>query len=362
MNLKQAEEARERRTRAGVDAIAAMHAGAPLHIFGTTTYAQRVAAYARSHGNASLTFIDDGRAGQRFMDAPVVAIAQAPASGLVIGCVVEGRPKTVHRLLEQAGVRAPVDYYNLNAADPDSFPVPFWRNNVDDINAHQAEYAWLRERLEDDASRMLLDDLLRFRYANDPLSGGLTYRLHEQYWEPFINWSAIRSFVDGGSFDGKTALQFIERTPGYERVDVFEPFPASMANAQRTLHGQRDAYFHPYAILDQRKALRFTSGAGSANGLNEGGDIEVLTCALDDELRGMHPGMIKLDIEGAEPEAIDGAQGIIREQRPVLAVCVYHDQSHFWRIPRQVLALRPDYRVRLCHYSEGVYETVMYFY
>lgn len=44
-----------------------------------------------------------------------------------------------------------------------------------------------------------------------------------------------------------------------------------------------------------------------------------------------------------------------------MAICVYHDQRDFWRIPERVLSYVGDYDVHLRHYTEGVLETVMYF-
>ena len=69
---------------------------------------------------------------------------------------------------------------------------------------------------------------------------------------------------------------------------------------------------------------------------------------------------------GAEPdvaadEALQGAQGHIKNGHPILAIAVYHTVSDFWRIPEYVLSLRPDYRIFLRHYTEGWSETVMYF-
>jgi FkbM family methyltransferase len=357
-NLK---DIREQQRLIGDRMLGLINGGVRFLIFGTTTYAARMAEHASRRGNTRFTFIDDGKAGGRFMDAPIVALKDADLSLPVVSGVVEGRPKTIHTLLAQAGAKDIANYYHLNLVDPQRFPVPFWENNVADIDENPEKYAGLRGLLADDLSRTTLDDLLHFRYTNQYEHGSLLYHLHEQYWEPFIDFSKVTSFVDGGSFDGQTALQFIQRQPAYERVDVFEPFPNSMANAKRNLEGRANAHFHPYAILDQRKTLRFTTTAGSANGLSDCGDIAVETCALDEELKGARVGMLKLDIEGAELEALDGARDIIEQQRPILAVCVYHDQSHFWRVPEKVLAMRADYQVYLRHYSEGVYETVMYF-
>lgn len=330
-------------------------------IFGTTAYAPAIATYMEKLSDARIRFVDDTKSGSQFMGREVIALRDADPKLPVISSVIEGRPKTVHHLLEGAGFHGIGSYLHLNLADAAAFPVPFWKNNVADIDAHADKYAWLRSLFADDTSRATLDDVLDLRYNNDFLSGGLTYRLNEQYWEPFIDCARIASFVDGGSFDGNTTLQFIQRNPAFERADVFEPFPDSMRSAQRLLAPYANVRFHERAILDGAKDLHFETGKGSANGLSESGQLKVRSCALDQELEGVRIGMIKLDIEGAEPLAIDGARGIISSQRPVLAICVYHDQSHFWKIPEQVLAIRNDYKVYLRHYTEGIYETVMYF-
>jgi hypothetical protein len=68
-----------------------------------------------------------------------------------------------------------------------------------------------------------------------------------------------------------------------------------------------------------------------------------------------------MDIEGGESLAIIGATRIIREHHPRLALAVYHKPGDFWRIPKQVLEIYPDFKVYLRHYTESVYETIMFF-
>lgn len=69
---------------------------------------------------------------------------------------------------------------------------------------------------------------------------------------------------------------------------------------------------------------------------------------------------IKLDIEGAEKEALEGAAGIIRRDRPRLAVCIYHKPEDILAIPEIILRMREDYRFYLRQYSIGFAETVLY--
>jgi hypothetical protein len=44
-----------------------------------------------------------------------------------------------------------------------------------------------------------------------------------------------------------------------------------------------------------------------------------------------------------------------------MAVCIYHDQRDFWRVPLWVLEIDDRYDVYIRHYTQGVHETVMFF-
>jgi hypothetical protein len=73
------------------------------------------------------------------------------------------------------------------------------------------------------------------------------------------------------------------------------------------------------------------------------------------------PTFVKMDIEGAEPAALRGAAATIREHRPALAVCVYHEQDHLWTIPLQLRALCGDgYRYFLRRHEPDTWDVVLY--
>ena len=68
-----------------------------------------------------------------------------------------------------------------------------------------------------------------------------------------------------------------------------------------------------------------------------------------------------MDIEGAEENAIRGGEKLIKKYKPKLAICVYHQQRDFLKIPELILSYNSDYKIYLRHYTQGVFETVMYF-
>jgi hypothetical protein len=81
---------------------------------------------------------------------------------------------------------------------------------------------------------------------------------------------------------------------------------------------------------------------------------------LDELLDGRKPTIIKLDIEGAEPEALDGARNTIVAHAPVIAVCVYHRQDHLWRIPLMLHSWRSDYAFFLRPHNQEGWDLVCY--
>ena len=166
-------------------------------------------------------------------------------------------------------------------------------------------------------------------------------------------------FVDVGCFDGFTTIEFIKRCPDYKAIHVFEPDPMNMSIIKDRLKEFSRINYHDYALSNETQTLKFKSN-GSSSCLSSDGEIEIKCIRLDDVLQTPFS-FLKMDIEGAEAIAIEGAKQSIINHHPRLAISVYHRFDDLWRIPQQVLSYRDDYQVFIRHYTEGVTETVMFF-
>jgi hypothetical protein len=87
------------------------------------------------------------------------------------------------------------------------------------------------------------------------------------------------------------------------------------------------------------------------------------TTTIDELVRsGIAPRVdfIKMDIEGAELDALRGAMHTLRRDRPRLAISLYHRISDFETIPRFLASLELGYRFYLDHYTIHAEETVLF--
>ena len=72
---------------------------------------------------------------------------------------------------------------------------------------------------------------------------------------------------------------------------------------------------------------------------------------------------IKLDVEGAELDVLEGAKATVALYKPILALSVYHKLDDFWTLTNFVKSIRPDYEFALRHYpvsSESLFDKNKY--
>lgn len=118
-------------------------------------------------------------------------------------------------------------------------------------------------------------------------------------------------------------------------------------------------YGHGSSTNEPSSGISLYKTEPSANNLIQQAQVK----RLDDVLKSRNVTYIKMDVEGAEMNALLGAEHIIRTQRPRLSVCVYHKVSDFWQIPLLLNKFNHEYKFVLRHYSKtSCEETVLYAY
>ena len=214
------------------------------------------------------------------------------------------------------------------------------------------------QALADDASRREYVAQVSFRLLMDSESMGDSMR--PSYFLPDVYRLRRDEFlVDCGAFDGDTIRDFIRLTDNsFARVLAFEPdqinwgrLTAFLATLPEPVRRRISAFRQ--CVSDRTGEIAFET-TGTDLAASGRGSETVSATTLDELQADVGPSIVKLDIEGAELQALRGAIRTIRRCRPVLAVCAYHQQSHLWEVPLHIMKIETGYKLYLRpHGTEG---------
>lgn len=177
--------------------------------------------------------------------------------------------------------------------------------------------------------------------------------------------AAREFFVDAGCFDGFTTKSFFRWCKNEGYAYCFEPDHENIVTVQKTLSNAAGKYeLIEKALWSKTTTLSMDAKGNFATSValpNKNDNLpRVEAAALDDLLGDEEVTFIKMDIEGAEAEALRGARKIITEQKPKLAISIYHKPEDILTIPQLILEYNSNYKFYLRHYSFSDYDTVLY--
>ena len=178
--------------------------------------------------------------------------------------------------------------------------------------------------------------------------------------------------MDCGACLADTGLFFAEAVGPQGKVICFEPMPKNQRIVQANLalnpHLAARITLVPATVGGRHgDELEFSewgpsphAGDAGKAGLNK---VHVPVVSLDGIAQEMdlpRVDFIKMDIEGAELDALHGAEGLLLRFRPRLAICLYHRPEDFTTIPLYLDSLQLGYRFYLEHHYVNQFETVLY--
>jgi FkbM family methyltransferase len=207
-----------------------------------------------------------------------------------------------------------------------------------------------------------------------------TYQL-QQYWAPDHPEARPRKgdvVIDGGGYLGETALWFAHVVGDTGRVMTFEletgalgimrenleANPALASRIEINEHALWDEPGCELPILVSGPGTTLMSGAPDPDADGTGPVEQLVSTTSVDALVASgeleRVDFIKLDIEGAESQALTGAEQTLRRFRPRLALAAYHEFDDMWALMRQIDQLELGYRFAMAHFTPHHEETILY--
>ena len=218
------------------------------------------------------------------------------------------------------------------------------------LRLHLAQLEEVYEHLADEESRDCMVHILRYK-----LSGSLEELRfvsdRRQDLEHLFTFGPKETYGDLGAYNGDTIAEFLELTGGhYEHIYAVEPDPKNFVKLQHFVEKEqlRNCSLLQRGIWkDVAEALPFAAKGGRMSALDEKGKKVTPVTSLDAIIGNKSFTYIKMDVEGAEKEALAGGQDVISRCRPKLLIAGYHHDDDLWQIPRLLWSLVPDYKVYL---------------
>jgi FkbM family methyltransferase len=334
-----------------------------VYIFGAQRLGETIAGQCETGNIKIKAFIDNDirKHGKSLCGRAIIPLEAVENRDAVI-IVASKYLAAIGEQLEEEGFSTVIPFPALALIDASVFAVEaVFDGTHDDMMDNISSYLKLYELLADDQSRNVLDAILNFRLSYDATYLKSVGEPPERmYFDDVIKLTNNEVFVDGGGFDGDTAAAFISRTGhSYKKIMLFEPDQTLLDKARERLKGQKDIEFYGYGLFSRTGTLRFQLTGDLDGFISDSGEIEISTVALD-ELTKDDITLLKLDIEGSELDAIEGAARHISEDKLKMAICVYHKPAHLWQLPFRINELRPDCQFYLRHYSDTHFDTVLY--
>ena len=225
----------------------------------------------------------------------------------------------------------------------------------------------IREVLSDKKSVETFDNLIKYRTSNDKrLLEEIYEKEHRQYFPKsnIFKPSLEETFIDAGGCNGATSVEFVQWVNGkYNKIYLMEPdtLMQSVAKEYVALKDVQNIIFVGKAAYSKSTIINFENNAESGSShIEMNGKTQVETVTIDEMLNHTIATYIKMDIEGAELQALQGAKETIECYRPKLAISIYHKDDDLWQIPYYIHENYPWYKLFIRHYTWITTETVLY--
>ncbi len=218
--------------------------------------------------------------------------------------------------------------------------------------------SWLSDEESRDTYRRAIEFRCSLKRHNLPKY----YSEDQQYFDKIVKLSDREVFIDCGAYIGDTVDQFRKIVHNkYKRIVCFEP---DYQNYEMLLKKKIEKLIAFNAgVWSENSELAFVSDNATSSKVltdTENNIEKVRVCAIDMIQECSDASFIKMDVEGSEFPALQGAKKTILHNTPKLAICIYHSNEDMLRIAEYIHDLVPDYKLYIRHYSYEAYETVLY--
>lgn len=219
----------------------------------------------------------------------------------------------------------------------------------DDVRERADEIRQAYDILADEQSKKVLECVLKYK-----ITGEIQYlrECESDRDEIFKKLKLPKNpvYLDLGAYDGDTVYEFFERFPDCARAVAVEPDKANYKKLQSNLkkwnlpvRAVNKAVWSHFCELQFSMESSRNSHAGNGADTVLADSIDNIICTRAD--------YIKMDVEGAERQALSGMTATMRDYNPSLCVSAYHQTCDFFTLVNEISEICPNHSIYLRHHK-----------
>lgn len=313
----------------------------PILLYGMGNGADMIIKILESYSiSYSDTFASDGFVrGHSFHGKRVLSFSEAKEKYgdfvIIVTFAVHDEPTMnfISQLSDSFELYAPT----VSVVDGSPFDLDFFKENEDNFRKAY-------EMLSDEKSKSDYLDILRFKLSGDVKYLVKTHSEKMKLYDEVLPLSDNETIMDLGAYDGDTVREFLTVTNGkYNKIFALEPDEKNFRKLERKTEGLENLIRLNIGAWDKKETLYFAKKSGRNSRLEDGGvpvEFDSVDNIADCEIT-----FIKMDIEGAELKALEGAKNTVRKCKPKLYVCAYHRNEDMFALPFKIKELYEGYKI-----------------
>lgn len=231
------------------------------------------------------------------------------------------------------------------------------RRYVEMMTEEVEKYKWFYEQLGDYRSKQILNGIIRFWFQFDIND---LHRYTENIFSDYYDLDILQCgsndvFVDLGAYTGDSILDYIYIYGAYKKIYAYEITPSTCQTLRLNLQNYENIDIRQKGVGRKKDIMYIEDNKNVAgNRIQQEGDLAIEVVCLDEDIQ--EPiSVVKMDIEGAETEAIKGMVKHIQKEKPKLLISTYHIPKDIFEIPYMLHDIREDYKFYLRFNGRGIW-------
>ncbi len=228
--------------------------------------------------------------------------------------------------------------------------------NEEYIAENFAKIKGVRDILADEPSKIIFDRLIDYRLTGRiDILKSITSPRAEAMSLLEIKADGSETFVDLGAYNGDTVEEFLELTEKcFNKIYALEPDTRSFLKLKRRHYQLGGAKFMPInaAAWHENTMLEFSDKGGRNSSVQNQKRLKPIEAKTVNSIcKNDKVTLIKMDVEGSEANALNGASEVIKRFKPRLIIAEYHRTEDMLELPLLIKRLEPKYKIYLRHHG-----------